>query len=43
MIIQPENCQIDKTETDFQNDKIKGRDSLIESFFDERSRIRQKL
>ena len=43
MRIQPENCQIDKTETDFQNDKIEGRDSLIESFFDERSRIRQKL
>ena len=43
MIIQPENCQIDKTETDFQNDEIEGRDSLIEGFFDERSRIRQKL
>ena len=41
--IQSENCQTDKIETDFQNDKIEGRDSLIQGFFDERSRIRQKL
>ena len=43
MRIQPENCQTDKIETDFQNNKIEGRDSLIDGFFDERSRIRQKL
>ena len=37
MRIQPENCQAEKTKTDFQNDKIEGRDSWIECFFDERS------
>ena len=32
MRVQPENCQADKTKTDFQNDKIEGWDSKIEGF-----------